>query len=161
MHQEGGIHFQFLFRSTNPKDSRNPKLFSLFFGFMIRTFQVKISAKQMCWNPPEHRKKKVAFWAKILPPLLSPNDFENQKKTGVFFWCNEGFFHLFEGSSCKNIVISCKDAIHPLDDITFESPTHKQDWSFIQRQNSISSVYLEGFADANKKPQKKKYLVDL
>ena len=146
-------------------DPRMPKIpeiqscFLFFVGFMIRAFQEKIQPNK-CVGSTGTPKKKVAFWAfqlfeKFCPPLLSPNDLGYQKKRESFF-VQRRIFWLFEGSSCKNIVISCKDAIHPLDDITLESPTHKQDWSFIQRQNSISSVYLEGFADANKKPQKKK-----
>ena len=80
MHQEGGIHFHLRI----PKDSRNPKLFSLFFGFTIRTFQQKIQPNKCVGL--EHRKKKVAFWAfqllgqKFCPPCWAPMTLDTKKK---------------------------------------------------------------------------------
>ena len=163
MHQEAGHISSFYVQIHESQKIPEIQSCFLFLRFMIRTFQEKIQPNKCVGIHRNTEKKKVAFghssFSKNSAPLAEPQWPWISKKNGSLFWCNEGFFHLFEGSSCKNIVISCKDAIHPLDDITLESPTHKQDWSFIQRQNSISSVYLEGFADANKKPQKKKYKI--
>lgn len=83
-----------------------------FFGFMIRTFQVKISAKQMCWIHWNTEKKGsflgIPAFRKILPPLLSPNDFENQKKTGVFFGATKDFFTFLRAPPARTLSSAVK-----------------------------------------------------
>ena len=72
----GYISSFYMFRSTNAKGSRNPKLFSLFCWIYDPRIPREDSAKQMCWIHWNTEKKGsflgIPAFRKILPPLAEP-----------------------------------------------------------------------------------------
>ena len=77
-----------MFRSTNPKDSRNPKLFSLFLDLWSAHSKWRFRPNK-CVGSTGTPKKKVAFWAfqlfgKFCPPCWAPMTLKIKKKRESF-----------------------------------------------------------------------------